>query len=682
VKVKATEIFLLILLVFFEFSLPLAAMAEGDGAQETDTLLMFVGEDTEVLSIASRRQESAWQAPAVAEVVTREEMWQRGVRTVSQALEMTPGFYMAQKEWGSEAYLRGIPDSTLLLYDTVPLGSDATKTLQPLDYELSLAPVKRLEIVRGPGSVLWGPDAFAGIVNVVPMTGKDLDGVEAGALYQGPGDQGAVYLNMGRDGGDWDGFLSLSGRTGQEDDTACNIVRFWGDGKSAYPYEDRFGQETPGRSRYLEASGRFSYRDWFTVSGLISDYKKPFAITGPPDEENQEELTWPEQRSGPFGYVKLEAKRDLDHVSAVRFMGFYSLINTDFEIIDRTLDQKEDTFYGELIYDRSFFAGKGLFTGGVSYRKKTVQNALVWKSYFPDYVAQQTTTFLPNYSLQDYDDRLWSLFGQYSHRIGDVDLSLGLRNDNHDQYKDALSYNAAVVWTPRPEWMVKALYGTAYRTPFARQLLGDEKPDLEEIETLNLQVAWKPSDMGEVGVCGFSSRLKNHLMEDPYAGLSKPNRQRIYGVEATGRFSPFQALDLSANLTLLNNTGPEETYRYVKYWTPEPVYEELQFPYDTGPKRLFNLMGAWRPIERVTLFARLGYHSSTQLIYPRADSFASVPGVWLLDMSATVQDMGIPGLDLQVVFRNVTNQHYETPGTYSTIEGEPFSAEVMLRKRW
>ena len=681
-RLRSAAIELLGFLIFAALGLPVTAGAEDSGHTGTDTLVMFVGEDVEVLSIASRRQESAWKAPAVAEVITREEMWERGVRTVSQALGMSAGFYMARKEWGSEGYLRGIPDSTLLLYDTVALGSDATKSLQLLDHQLSLAPVKRIEVVRGPGSVLWGPDAFAGIVNVTPMSGKDLDGVETGVLYGGPGDQGAVYINMGKDAGDWDAFLSLSGRSGEEDDTPCNIVRFWEDGKRACPYEDRFGRKTPERSRYIEASGRFSFRDWFTASGLISDYKKPYAMTGPTTETNPEKLTWPEERSGPFGYLKLEAKKDLDHASALRFMGTCSWINTDYGIIGRTLEQKEEAFYGELIYDRSFFAGKGLFTGGMSFRKKDIRNAPVWQSYFPDYVAQKKTVFLPICSLEDYDDRLRSLFGQYTHKIGDVNLLLGMRSDNHDQYKDAVSYNAGAVWIPGKEWMVKALYGTAYRTPFARQLLGQEKPELEKIQTLNLQAAWKPSQTGELGLCGFFSRLKNHLMEDVYAGLSRPNKQRIYGVEATGRISILKSLELSANLTLLNNSGPDETYRYVKYWTPEPVYEELRFPYDTGPKRLFNLMGTWRPVERVSLFARLGYHSSAQLIYPRADRFSSVPGAWLLDLTATVRDIGLPGLDLRIAIRNLTDKHYDMPGTYTTIPGEPFSAEVALRKRW
>jgi len=659
------------------------AASGGTASEENDTVLMFVGEDIEALSIASRREEGAWQAPAVAQVVTRKDLWKQGVKTLSQALKMTPGFYMAQKEWGSEAYLRGIPNSVLLLYDTlVPMGSDATKTLQPLDYELSLAPVKRIEIVRGPGSVLWGPDAFAGIVNVVPLTGKDLNGVETGVMYGGPGDDGALYANMGRDGGEWNGFLSVSGRTIDEDPTTCNIVRFWGDGKNAYPYEDRFGEKQPGRSHYLEASGNFSFRDWFTLSGLVSDYKRPYAISGPKESSGVQDLTWPESRSGPFGFVKLEAKRNLDASSGVRFAGYFNWMNLEYEIIDRTLDQEEQRYYGELIYDRTFFSGKGIFTGGLSFRKTDVRNAAIWKSYFPDYVAQEKTTFLPLYTLANYNDRLWSLFGQYNHKMGDFDFSVGLRNDDHAEYQDALSYNAGVVWTPLSEWTFKALYGTAYRTPFARQLLGDEKPDLEEIETFNLQTGWKPSEKGELNICGFVSKIKNHLMEDPYAGLSKPNHQKIYGVELSGRFSPFKNLDFSANLTLLNNSGPDETYRYVKYWDPDPHYEELNFPYDTGPKRQFNLMGTWRPVEKVTLFARLGYHSSTQLLYPRADTIQHIPGAWVLDVTGTVNDILLPGLDIQVSIRNLTNNHYETAGTYSTISGEPFTAEVVLRKRW
>ena len=661
----------------------LGAGSEGPPPGHDDTMLMFVGEDLEVLSIASRRQESAWQAPAVAHVVTREELEERGIRTLSQALEMIPGFYMARKEWGTQPYLRGIPDSVLFLYDTVPLGSDISKSLHPLDHELSLASVKRIEIIRGPGSVLWGPDAFAGIVNVVPMTGKDLDGVETGILYGSPGDQEAFYVNMGHDAGLWDVFLSVSGREGEEDDTVSNLVRFWGDGETPVAPEDRFGEEKPGRSRYLEASGCFSFRDWFTVSGLLSDYKRPYAISWP-----EKDLTWLESRSVPFGFIKLEAKKDLDRSSALRFTGSYSWLNPEYEIIDLTLKQKERTSYYEIIYDRSFLSGRGLFTAGLSYRERHIEDAPIWDGYLPEYLEPENESFVPIITEVDYDARLRSLFGQYTHKIGDVDLWLGVRNDEHDDYKDHVSYNAGAVWSASSQWVFKVLYGTAYRTPFASQLLEEEEAELEKIKTLNVQIAWDISKRAGLSLCGFASRIENHIMEDHYAGLSQPNNQDIKGVEIEGYLSPAKGFNLSANLTLIDNSGPDEIYHYNDYsfilpdGTVVKHFTDLTYSYDTGPNSLFNLTGTWQPVEKVTTFARLGYFSSRQLIYPRATEYGSSPGVWLLDLSATIRDFVLSGLELEFSVRNLTDKEYGTPGTYSTIEGEPFSAVVMLRKRW
>ena len=668
------------------FFLAPAGELRADGrepAGRNDTLLMFVGEDLDVLSIASRRQESAWQAPAVAHVITQEEIRERGIRTVSHALEMEPGFYMAKKEWGSLPYLRGIPDSVLFLYDTVPTGSDISKSIHPLDHELSLAPIKRIEILRGPGSVLWGPDAFAGIVNLVPMTGKDLDGAEAGVLYGTPGDQRSFYANAGHDAGLWDAFFSISGRTGGENASDYNVVRFWKDETTAVPPEERYGRKRTEDSRYLEVSGRFAYQDWFTLSGVFSDYRKNYAIARPAGD-----YVWGESRSAPFGFVKMEAKKNLDRSSAFRFTGSYSWLNPEYEIIDKTLEQKEQTIYGEIIYDRSFLSGRGLFTGGLSYRDKAVDAAPIWNGYLPDYLGPENSNLAPQLTVKDYNARLWSVFGQYSHKVGNVDLWVGLRNDAHEEYSNHLSYNVGAVWAPEPRWMMKLLYGVAYRTPFARQLLGEGRPDPEEIQTVNLQVAWKPSPQTVLSLCGFLSRIDKHIMEDPYAGLSQPNSQNIKGVEVEGRFSPVKSLDLSANLTLVDNDGPSETYHWNDRTFVRPDgtvvkhFTDLSYPYDRGPSTLFNLMGTWRPIERLTAFARLGYFSSRNLIYPRSAEILSVPGVWLLDVSTTLRDVAVSGLDLEVSVRNLLDRDYETPGTYSLIKGDPATLWVGLRKRW
>ena len=648
-----------------------------------ETMLMFVGEDLDVLSIASKRQESAWQAPAVAQVVTRGEIEERGIKTLSQALEMLPGFYMAQKEWGTQAYLRGIPDSVLFLYNTVPVGSDTTKSWYPMGHELSMAPIKRIEIIRGPGSVLWGADAFAGIVNMVPMTGKDLDGLDSGILYGGPGDQEAFYVNMGHDAGSWDVFLSMNGRKGEEDDTRCNLVQFWGDGETPIMPQDRFGQDRPGRSRYFEVSGNLSFSDCFMLTGLFSKYKRPYAIS-----ETEGDLTWRESRSVPFGLIKLEGKKKFNRSSVLRFMGSCNWMNPEYVIIDRTLEQRERTLFGEITYDHSFLAGSGLLTSGFSFRKKYIKDAPIYEGYLPEYLVSNNPYFVPMITEKGYHKNLWSLFGQYTHKIGDVDLWFGLRNDEHDEYRDNVSYNTGVAWSPRSTWMFKVLYGTAYRTPFAGQLLKENNPELEEIKTLNIQVACKPSKYAEISLCGFISRIENHIMIDPYAGLSLPNHQDIKGVEIEGRFSPSKNLDFTANITLIDNNGPDETYHYNDYsfirpdGTVEQHFTDLEYSYDSGPSTLFNLTGTWRSHEKVSSFLRLGYFSSRRLIYPRGETFHSCPGVWLLDMNTTIRDIVFPGLELEFSLRNLADNHYKTPGTYSSIDGKPFSMEVVLRKRW
>lgn len=679
------NIFLMVLVILLSLLPAVESRAESeepcDG--QNDTLLMFVGEDLDVLSIASRRRQSAWQAPAVAHVITREDIREKGIQTVSHALELEPGFYMARKEWGTQPYLRGIPDSVLFLYDTVPTGSDISKSIHPLDNELSLAPIKRIEILRGPGSVLWGADAFAGIVNLVPLTGKDLQGAETGVICGGPSGQRAFYANVGHDAGPWDAFLSVSGREGKESDTGYNVVRFWQDEVTAFPPEERFGEKNPGDSKYLEISGNFSYGDWFTLSGLFHDYTREFVLT-----RTEGDLAWRENRGAPFGFVKLEAKKDLDCSSALRFAGSYSLLTPENEIIDSTMEQKEQTAYGEIIYDRSFLAGRGLFTGGFSYRSKRIEDAPVWDGFLPDYLGEENVNLVPGLTESDYTDGLWSIFGQYNHKIGNLDLWAGLRNDAHDEYGDCLSYNVGAVWSPESRWMVKLLYGVAYRTPFARQLLEEESPDTEEIKTVNLQVAWRPSRQAGLSVCGFVSRIENHINEDPYAGLSFPNEQDIRGVEIEGHFSPVKALDFAANLTLLDNDGPDEVYHWNDFsyvrpdGTVEKHYTDLEYPYDSGPDTLFNLTGTWRPVERASAFLRLGYFASRDLIFPRGGDIRSVPGVWLVDASATVRDVFLPGLDLEVSVRNLLDKSYQTPGTYSLIEGEPVTLWVEVRKRF
>ena len=109
-------------------------------------------------------------------------------------------------------------------------------------------------------------------------------------------------------------------------------------------------------------------------------------------------------------------------------MGSYYGAYSDFKDIDLQLDQvQEDTLYGELVYDRSFFTGRGLFTAGASYRRKDIDNAPDWDFFLPDFLGPDNEVFAPKPDTDDYTTNLGSLFGQYRQKIANFDLWAGLR---------------------------------------------------------------------------------------------------------------------------------------------------------------------------------------------------------------------------------------------------------------
>lgn len=152
--------------------------------------------------------------------------------------------------------------------------------------------------------------------------------------------------------------------------------------------------------------------------------------------------------------------------------------------------------------------------------------------------------------------------------------------------------------------------------------------------------------------------------------------------------SPVNSLQLSANLTLIDNDGPDETYQRLKFIRPLPdgtfekVFEEIDYPYDIGASSLLNITATWQPAEELILFSRLGYIGSRPLVDPINEHFSSVDSVWIWDASISLKNLFSDGLDLEVSAQNLTDRDYEVPGTYGVIDGQPFTVELIMRKRW
>ncbi|MCG8638259.1 MAG: TonB-dependent receptor plug domain-containing protein [Desulfobacterales bacterium] len=650
-------------------------------------MLMFVGEDIEVLSIASRKEESAWSAPAVVNVLTRNEIDRSGVQTLSQALDDLPGFHVEETTRGSIPYLRGIPNSALILFDTVPIGSGAERENNRIDYETSLVPVKRIEVIRGAGSVLWGPDAFAGVVNAVPFTGKDFSGFQAGTAASSNDSGTEAWLRHGNDTGDIASFFSVSARRATEDDTPTNVVSFWNDHISATPVDRRFGSSAPDDSRYLEFYGNLMFSDWLTLSARLSDSQKAFSVT---DWEG--EFTWEEQNAYESKLFKLEASRDIGMDSGVRFTGYYSDTGLDETIIDRTFHQKEYSAYGELIYERSLFAADALLTFGTSYREDNFKDVLVWDEFYPGYFTPANSIEelngelprLPIMSFEDYDNRLLSVFGQYRHKIRNIELWAGLRMDDHDRFEDKVSFSSGIAWSASSEWMIKTILGSGYRTPFAKQISLDMSNHLEQIKNINFQVQYQPNRKTQFAITLFRNDIDNHVVGDRYegAGVSLPNSQTIEGVELEWKFSPFETLSFFGNATFLDNSGSDEVFLDFDFGLDDddPTFRTLTHDYDTGSDIMFNLSAVWELHQNIRLIPQLEYFSQRSLYYSVGNETRDFSDAWLCNLRLQITD--INSFDIDLFVNNLFDNRYETFDARPGHSIESINAGITLKYKW
>jgi len=129
---------------------------------------------------ASKQEEPVREAPVPVTVITAEMIRSSGARTLQEALNtFVPGFTFVQDHNEANLATRGVYASSqqkvLVMLDGHRLNSRAFSSADP-DYGIGLGKVKRIEVLRGPGSVLYGNVALMAVVNLITKTGKEVDG--------------------------------------------------------------------------------------------------------------------------------------------------------------------------------------------------------------------------------------------------------------------------------------------------------------------------------------------------------------------------------------------------------------------------------------------------------------------------------------------------------------------------
>ncbi len=123
----------------------------------------------EMVSTSSRAEEAKTEAPNVMHVVTREDIKHRGYRSLREVLINIPGFGVFMKDVQYVAQVRGIAPNDNEKISFMLDGHRINQMSEPdiLNSPINLSNLERIEIIVGPGSVLYGAESLVAIVNMI-----------------------------------------------------------------------------------------------------------------------------------------------------------------------------------------------------------------------------------------------------------------------------------------------------------------------------------------------------------------------------------------------------------------------------------------------------------------------------------------------------------------------------------
>ncbi len=152
----------------------------GAGQEEDKLKTLQAMEIEELLNIkvvtASKSRESAASAPSVISVLTRKEIDDINPANLSELLNTIPNFNIQIRNLGEAMFqVRGIAsvhDTILLMIDGHPLNDRIFQTVTYIINSIPVDEIERIEVIRGPGSSIYGANAFYAVVNIITLKGS------------------------------------------------------------------------------------------------------------------------------------------------------------------------------------------------------------------------------------------------------------------------------------------------------------------------------------------------------------------------------------------------------------------------------------------------------------------------------------------------------------------------------
>lgn len=621
------------------------------------------------LVTATKRTTSLRRAPAIATIVTAEEISTMGARNLLDILKMVPGFGISLNEFGAPMVeVRGIRtalnEKILLMIDGHSLNKNFTASGLFAEIEVPVENIKQVEVVRGPGSALYGSNAFVATINIITRDAEEIDGLEVKA---GGGSFDTYKANVvgGTTIGDkfsvtasFDQYKTNGPKLRVESD-------YLSTNPPLFPVPTAPFSGAPGAPdlsmRQTDAFLKIGYGDFSFRGQFVSRRKGAYIgynYTLTDGSHNDVDNYW-----GELAY----------HLHFNDAMSLTTKLRYDF------FEQ-----YGVIkIYPAGFF---GTFPDG-AYGKPLVKDRTIgveqqfdWEPFknnhliigasfeaLRQYDVRHLTTYDPNTGAflgglqqssnwnKDVTRETWATYIQDEWRLLDtLNLTAGVRYDHYSDFGDTTNPRVGLVWSFMENAELKLLFGQAFRAPNFIELYSINNPLLLGSPTL------KPERI-RTYEAGLSYRFNRFLAADLNYFYSTIHDQIVWDSSLTPAFytnlgkTETQGVEFGLN----GSVGPEFHWKatYV-FQDPRDALTDRQLPY--VPSHRGTASVNYAPFKYLNLHSDLLWTGPRPR--PAGDSRPEMPAYATVDLSITLRNF-FESLEIQTTIRNLLDQRFKDPDT-------------------
>ena len=595
--------------------------------------------DEDYVSIATGSIQPIAKAPAVASVITASQIRAMGARDIDQVLESVPGLHISLSAIYNPEYLfRGISSDfspqVLMLINGIPITNLFQGDRNLVWGGMPVEAISRIEVIRGPGSALYGADAFAGVINIVTKTAKEVKSNSAGVRV-GSFDTTDVWFTAAGEKGDLGymgsvEFTKSDGSDAQIDRDAQSLLDLiTGTAVSNAPgsvnlssenIELRFeasykklrlragGQirenigDGAGAAQALNPGNKFSSQRFnvdltYTEEAIFNNTSLELQASHFDTSQEVEGnfILYPEGSTGPF----------LNPLGVPIFPPFPEGVIGNPEVYER-----HNRFGVRMehsgIAKHHISVGAGYYDGEidkVTESKNFGINPETGMIILPGdpLVDVSDTPFV--FLTEDSRDNSYVFFQDVWLLANDWELTAGLRHDNYSDFGATTNPRLALVWSTSYKLTTKLLYGEAFRAPSFAQtrainnplILGNINLEPEEIKSYELAFDYRPNYELTLMTNFFYYDWSDIIQFVPDANNSTRTAQNAgeqtgYGMEFEAVWEATDNFTLTGNLAVQNST--DETLDVPAAKAPEKqLYLRADWILPKGWR--VNLRGNW-----------------------------------------------------------------------------------------